>query len=119
MNRLLPSIVIVLAVLLGTGCTTTQIVGQLSTQPADKFIRPGDQVDCKLRDGTRVVFKVVKIEDGVIVGEKHRVAANEIIRLEIKRFSATKTAWAVVGVAAGIALGVGISNFAAMPSTAP
>ena len=73
-------------------------------------VQVGDQADCTLTDGTHVQFKVTAVEPAALVGSTRRVAAAEIVNLEIKRFDAVKTLGAVAVVAGAVAIGVSTAH---------
>ena len=63
------------------------------------LVKPGDTIDCTLRDGTDWKFKVVRVEPDALIGATQQVKVQDLTYLKIKRFSAGKTVLAVVGIA--------------------
>lgn len=93
-------VAIALACVLAGGCTTTRVVPQPGTAQLAALVKPGDQVDCTLRDGTKWKFKVVRVEPTALVGPSQHVAVEDLTQLKIKRFSAGKTLLLVAGLVA-------------------
>ena len=87
-----------------SGCTTTQAVRQPQAATVTTLVKPGDTIDCTLRDGTNWKFKIVRVEPNALIGATQQVKVQDLTYLKIKRFSAGKTILAVVGIA-GIILG--------------
>jgi len=85
------------------------------------MVKPGDQVDCTLRNGTDLKFKVVRVEPGALVGDSQRANVNDLTYLKVKRFSAGKTVWLVVGIAAAGLLAGAVAEAApfGFPATMP
>jgi hypothetical protein len=76
--------------------------------------RPGDDVRVTLKDGRRVRFKVHSVDDkGIVAGNRARYEATDIVLIERRTFSTTKTVFLV---GAGIALAVCIAYAAATAS---
>lgn len=51
----------------------------------------GDQVNCKMSDGTQKAFIVTAVEPATLVGENVRVPVADIMFIEVTRFDGTKT----------------------------
>jgi len=88
-----------------SGCTTSQIVHQPQSPKIATLVKPGDTIECALRDGTEWKFKVVRVEPDALIGATQQVKVQDLTYLRIKRFSAGKTVLAVVGIA-GLCFGV-------------
>lgn len=114
-------VVISLACLCAGGCTSTQTLPRPLPAQAIAMVKPGDHVDCTLRDGTDVKFKVVRVEPGAFIGETQRVNVPDLTYLRVRRFSAGKTILLVAGLVATGLLVEGASEIGALgfPTTAP
>ncbi len=103
-----------------SGCTTTMHPSPFTGLPQlIAEVKPGDHVRGVRHDGSKFSFKVTARETTGLVGEKQRVLAADISRLEVRRFSPGKTALAVVSL---VALGLtaeAISDLAFFPALAP
>lgn len=82
-----------------SGCTTSQIVRQPQAATVATLVKPGDTIDCTLRGGTDLKFKVVRVEPDTLIGARQQVRVQDLTYLKITRFSAGKTVLAVVGIA--------------------
>lgn len=81
------------------GCTTTEAVRQPQSAKVATLVKPGDVIDCTLRDGTDWKFKIVRVEPDALIGATQQVKVQDLTYLKIKRFSPGKTILAVVGIA--------------------
>lgn len=102
--------ILALVLLACSGCTTMQTVPPSALVNLTSAVQVGDQADCTLTDGTHLQFKVIAVEPAALVGGSRRVAAAEIVHLELKRFDAVKTLGAVAVVAGAAALGVSTAH---------
>jgi hypothetical protein len=114
-------VAICLACLFAGGCTTTRTMPRPAPADALAMVKPGDQVDCTLRNGTDLKFKVVRVEAGVLVGKTERVSVEDLTYLKVKRFSAGKTLLLVTALVATGYLVEGASELGALgfPATPP
>jgi hypothetical protein len=122
MKALLHRIVAIgLICLLAGGCTSTQALARPVPAQAIALVKPGDQVDCTLRNGTDLKFKVVRVEADVLVGDKQRVSVHDLTYLKVKRFSAGKTLLLVAGLVATGFIAGGVAEMGALgfPTTTP
>ncbi len=101
---ILPFAAIISVALLFAGCTSMQTVSPSGLGNLTAVVRVDDQVDCTLADGTHARFTVTAVEPAALVSGTRRVAAADIVQLEVKRVDAVKTAGVVVGVAGVAAL---------------
>jgi hypothetical protein len=108
-----------LACALLNACTTTRSIPAWDFVQLTSIVKPGDDVDCTLRDGTHAKFKVTSVAPDALYNGPTRVPVSDIGHIDAKRFSAGKTTLAVVGgvvLAAGIGLAAG--GMGGMGSTA-
>jgi hypothetical protein len=89
-------------------CTTTQPIDLGAPTPLAEEVRPGDEVAITTRDGRKLTFEVVRVEDDALIGATERVERDEIAELEVTRFSPLRTAGLAGGglLLAGIIAGV-------------
>ena len=97
--------VLALAVVLLSGCATTQQVVNHDPQAALAEIEPGDWVEVIKHDGEEVAFRVMEVTDTGIVGaegmrlqgRKHDIAYSDMQALTVRRVDGKTTAlgWAV------------------------
>jgi len=102
-----------------TGCTTSQSLGQTQAASMTKIVKPGDTVECTLRDGSEFKFKVVSVEADTLVGSEHRVPVKDVMYLRIKRFSAAKTLLLVAGFALAGVAGESVAEMGALGFPTP
>ena len=79
------------AAFLTTGCTSLQNVplsqnGQSVERPD---IKAGETVVVTKKDGAKQKFKVLKVEDGALVGQDVRISYADISSLEVQRADGT------------------------------
>jgi hypothetical protein len=105
------SVAALLACALLSGCISTQSVNTLGVDAAQlpTLVRVGDSVRCAMRNGTAATFRVTAIEPGVLIGDSHRLAFNDIARIDIMRFSGKRTAMLGAAVVITAALVVAVA----------
>ncbi len=99
------------------GCTSVQSVSGSGRTDIAAIVKPGDRVDCVLRDGTPLRFTVTKVEPGALFAQERRIATADIAHLKVRRISTGKTLLLVGGLVACGLLVDGLSNIAFFPPT--
>lgn len=90
----------VLALQLVGGCTSTQRFGDYSPEKlreairAGEVVQPGDRVAVRSLGRGEVVFVVARIDQEAIRGTGFAIPIDEIVALEKREFSASRTAGA-------------------------
>jgi hypothetical protein len=109
-----PLVVLCLIVCLIGGCTTLQPVANAPSDLSQHYsdggaLHAGDRVIVTTVGGATHKFRVTSVHDGVIYGDHDSVPFSEVVSVQRRELSATKTTVLVVliaGVAAAIASGV-------------
>ena len=107
LSRLRAGIVALMITSLLSACTTTRVTSFGQPTPAASEIQPGDQVVCRMQDGSSVQFTVTETDATTIRGKDQEVKKADVASVEIRRFSGAKT---VITVAALVALGVVLAD---------
>jgi len=112
---------VALSCLFASGCTTSRVVRHPQTSAIATLVKPGDVIDCTLRDGTDWKFKVVRVEPDALVGPSQRVKVQDLTYLKVRRFSLGKTLLLVAGVAIAGFGAEGVAELGALgfPATVP
>jgi len=83
-------------------CTAARtLTAPVTPQMVGEDLEPGDTVTITTRQGKRYRFEVVKLTDRAIHAQRGAIAYKDIASLEVREFSAGKTA----GLGAGVYVG--------------
>lgn len=104
------SVALCLAATSLVGCTSMHQVPRSDFAQIAAKLKPGDHVRCTLHTGEEIAFMIVQVDSAMLVGKRHRVALTDIARLEVKKFSAGKTVWLLIGIAAAGLMAEGMSH---------
>ncbi len=77
--------------LLFAGCTSTRFHSPSQGANLQAEVRVGDQVICRMNDGTQRAFTVTAVEPATVVGESVRVPTADIYSIEVTRIDGMKT----------------------------
>lgn len=77
--------------LLFSGCTSTRFHSPSQGANLAAEVRVGDQINCRLTDGTQKAFTVIAMEPATLVGESVRVPVADISTIEVTRFDGKRT----------------------------
>lgn len=77
--------------LLFSGCTSTRLHHPSAGANLLAEVRVGDQINCRMNDGTDKAFTITAVEPAALVGEAGRVPLADISFLEVTRFDGKKT----------------------------
>jgi hypothetical protein len=103
------------------GCTTLQPVANVPGDLTQHFsdggvLKPGDRVVITTTSGAKHQFRVRSVHDGVIYGDHDSVPFSEIVSIQRRETSATKTTILVVAILAVVGVLAAGINAASHPN---
>lgn len=89
-------IIVLVAIISCTGCTTLRPIEGTSTElqqriNSGQLLKAGDRVEIVTTDDHTHRFAVTKIDAGLIEGKAESIQVNQIVSLERRQFSRTRT----------------------------
>jgi hypothetical protein len=97
-------------------CTTTRSIPAREFVQLTAIVKPGDNVDCSLRDGTHAKFKVTSVAPDALYNGATRVPVADIGHIDSTRFSPVKTGFAIGGLVIAGAIAGALASGAGMGS---
>ena len=115
-------VVLCLIVCVISGCTTLHPIANVPSDLPQHFsdggvLQPGDRVAITTVAGARRLLRVRSVRDGVIYGDHDSVPFSEIVSIDRRDFSATKTAVLVVVILGVVGAIAAAANSAGHPNT--
>ncbi len=99
-------IIYLVLIAFATGCTAMRPLAEPNVQSLESQVEAGDNIKIIRNDHTEVMFDVSAVSDKGISGDGVYVDYSDIWQVQIRRFSAGKTAGLVVAIVAVAAISV-------------
>jgi len=99
-------IVYLVLIAFATGCTTMRPLAESNAQSLASQVAVGDKIRITRNDLSEVEFKVSAISDKGISGDGVYVDYSDIRQVQVRQFSAGKTAGLVVAIVAVVAIAI-------------
>ena len=115
-RKIPPWFAALLACTLLNACTTTRSIPAREFVQLTAIVKPGDNVDCSLRDGSHAKFKVISVAPDALYDGPTRVPVADIGHIDATLFSAAKTGFAIGGLVIAGAIAGALASGAGMGS---